>query len=86
MKHFILILTAKIPLFALVFIPIWICFSCNSNSSNLDKQKEDLNTITNPTNQVINSNSLDSTKIDLKTEEKEDKNDPYAIIVKLGCK
>lgn len=77
MKHFILILTAKIPLFALVFIPILICFSCTSNSSNLEKQKEDLENITNPTNQFINSNSLDSTKIDFQNDEKEDKNDPY---------
>jgi len=86
MKHFILILTTKIRLFVLVFIPILIFFSCTSNSLQNKNQKEELSVITNPTNQITNSNSIpfDSTTIGLKQEDKEDKNDPYYDGEKTG--
>ncbi len=73
MKNFILHLTAKIRLFALVFISIPICFSCNSKSENQkeDKLKTETDSITNP----INSNY--TVKSDSNKVEKEDKNDPY---------
>ncbi|WP_375561351.1 phosphodiester glycosidase family protein [Bernardetia sp. OM2101] len=90
MKHFFLHLTAKIPLFALVFIPILVCFtlvcsSCTSSSSQVENQKKETNNkpnpITNPTNKIIN---LDSTQITSKKEIKNDKNDPYYDGEKVG--
>lgn len=77
MKKIILQFSTKIRLFALVFIPILICFSCSSASSKIEKQNDTTTTdsITNP----INTNSIvksDTNKVE--KEDTEDKNDPYS--------
>lgn len=67
-------MTAKIRLFALVFISILICFSCSSASSKKEKQDKSFKIDDKKTEVTINSTNH---TIELDTTKKEDKNDPY---------